>query len=294
MIEVAPEGFQLVNDGRIFTPFVGARPTIMLPGIWGGANWPPSAYDPVRQRLFVCASSVVNGYAGGGDPNLVPPRPGSELFTGGAITFAPVPRAGIIAALDVTTNKVVWRYRADHFYSVCRPLAGLLFVGAPMDSHRARPTPASTLAFQTGSACTRAEHVRYRQTYVCYSGSALLGSPRGDSVWLFFARWKRCAGAVGAPSLNLAHAPCEAATATTTRARDANLDAQQLYTHPSLSGCEACNGGTVSEPRWSVSGSRRHVERLRRPQHMRPQRDVKPGEVRLRKPTSFNTGRQPR
>src|SRR5688572_24431894 len=106
LIEVAPEGYQLVNDGRIFTPFVRARPPIMLPGIWGGANWPPSAYDPATQRLFVCASSVVNGYAGGGDPNLVPPGNGAgALFTGGNVTFAPVPRSGIVAALDVTTNQ---------------------------------------------------------------------------------------------------------------------------------------------------------------------------------------------
>src|SRR3954453_20700396 len=52
-IEIAPEGFQLVNDGRIFTPFAGKDPTILIPGIWGGANWPPSAYDPIQQKLFV-------------------------------------------------------------------------------------------------------------------------------------------------------------------------------------------------------------------------------------------------
>ena len=56
LIEIAPEGHALVNDGRIFTPFVGDDPTIVAPGIWGGANWPPSAYDPgaaaaVRLRL---------------------------------------------------------------------------------------------------------------------------------------------------------------------------------------------------------------------------------------------------
>ena len=43
LIEIAPEGHALVNDGRIFTPFVGASPTIVAPGIWGGASWPPSS-----------------------------------------------------------------------------------------------------------------------------------------------------------------------------------------------------------------------------------------------------------
>ena len=73
LIEIAPEGHALVNDGRIFTPFVGNDPTIVAPGIWGGASWPPSAYDPVQQRLFVCASSVINGFTGGGDPKFVAP-----------------------------------------------------------------------------------------------------------------------------------------------------------------------------------------------------------------------------
>ena len=65
-IEMAPEGHTLVNDGRIFTPFVGKDPTIVAPGIWGGASWPPSSYDPVQQRLYVCASSVINGYTSNG------------------------------------------------------------------------------------------------------------------------------------------------------------------------------------------------------------------------------------
>ena len=71
LIEIAPEGHALVNDGRIFTPFVGKDPTLVAPGIWGGASWPPSAYDPVQQRLFVCASSVINGFTGGGDAKFV-------------------------------------------------------------------------------------------------------------------------------------------------------------------------------------------------------------------------------
>src|SRR5580704_2635620 len=73
LIPIAPEGSALVNDGRIFTPFVGKDATIVAPGIWGGASWPPSAYDPVQQRMFVCASSVINGYTGGGDAQFAGP-----------------------------------------------------------------------------------------------------------------------------------------------------------------------------------------------------------------------------
>src|SRR5688572_10462234 len=194
LIEVAPEGYQLVNDGRIFTPFVGSKPTIMLPGIWGGANWPPSAYDPARQRLFVCASSVVNGYAGGGDPNLVPPgNAAGALFTGGNITFAPVPRSGIVAALDVTTNTIVWRFRwADQCYSGLLATGGnLLFVGRADGRLTALDSTTGTQLweFQTGAgmhAPVSTFERNGKQYVIAYSaGSALIGSARGDSVWLF-------------------------------------------------------------------------------------------------------------
>ena len=241
LLEVAPEGYQLVNDGRIFTPFVGSQPTIMLPGIWGGANWPPSAYDPIRQRLFVCASSVVNGYAGGGDPNLVPPRPGAELFTGGATTFAPVPRSGIIAALDVTTNKIAWRYRwSDQCYSGLLATGGsLLFVGradgrlTALDS----TTGQQLWEFQTGAGMhapvSTFEH-KGKQYVLAYSaGSALLGSPRGDSVWLFGLDGTLPPAQLGSPVSRFA------AAADTRAIADANLvRGKELYTQA----CVVCHG----------------------------------------------------
>jgi quinohemoprotein ethanol dehydrogenase len=128
-IEMAPEGHTLVNDGRIFTPFVGTNPTIVAPGIWGGASWPPSSYDPAQQRLYVCASSVINGFTGGGTA-FAPPVNGNS-FLGGATTFTRVARTGVIAALDVTTNTLAWRYQwPEQCYSGTMATAGgLLFVG---------------------------------------------------------------------------------------------------------------------------------------------------------------------
>jgi alcohol dehydrogenase (cytochrome c) len=255
LIEVAPEGYQLVNDGRIFTPFVGAKPTIMLPGIWGGANWPPSAYDPTRQRLFVCASSVVNGYAGGGDPNLVPPGNGlGALFTGGAVTFAPVPRSGIIAALDVTTNKVAWRYRwSDQCYSGLLATGGsLLFVGRADGRLTALDSTTGTQLweFQTGAGMhapvSTFEH-KGKQYLIAYSaGSALLGSARGDSVWLFALDGRLPPATAGTPVSRLEGAanpaPAAAAAARTAdapRIADANLArGKQLYDQA----CVICHG----------------------------------------------------
>ena len=191
-IEIAPEGHTLVNDGRIFTPFVGKDPTIVAPGIWGGASWPPSSYDPVQQRLFVCASSVINGYTGGGDPKVSPPVNGNS-FLGGATTFTRVARTGIIAALDVTTNTLAWRYQwPEQCYSGTLATAGgLLFVGrndgrlTALDS----ATGKQLWEFQTGAGMhapvSTFEH-KGKQYVLAYSaGAALLGSARGDSVWLF-------------------------------------------------------------------------------------------------------------
>src|SRR5690606_7025253 len=55
-IPIAPEGVRLVNQGRIFTPFWTDAPVLIKPGVAGGANWPPSSYDPETGHLYVCAS----------------------------------------------------------------------------------------------------------------------------------------------------------------------------------------------------------------------------------------------
>jgi alcohol dehydrogenase (cytochrome c) len=191
-IEIAPEGHALVNDGRIFTPFVGENPTIVAPGIWGGASWPPSSYDPVQQRLFVCASSVINGFTGGGEAKFAPPKDGVS-YLGGATVFTRAARTGIIAALDVTTNKLAWRYQwPEQCYSGTMATAGgLLFVGrsdgrlTALDSS----TGKQLWEFQTGAGMhapvSTFDH-KGKQYVLAYSGgSALIGSPRGDSVWLF-------------------------------------------------------------------------------------------------------------
>jgi quinohemoprotein ethanol dehydrogenase len=192
IIDIAPEGQDLVNGGRIFTPFVGEDPTIVKPGIWGGASWPPSAYDPVAETLFVCASSVVAAYAGGGEPTFVAPGQG-ERYLGGRTAGTRLPRSGILAALDARTNRLVWRYRwPDQCYSgVLATAGGVLFVGR--SDGRLTAVAAATgkqlWEFQTGAGMNAAvstfEH-RGKQYVIAYSaGNALIGSARGDSVWLF-------------------------------------------------------------------------------------------------------------
>jgi len=222
-IEIAPEGLDLVNDGRIFTPFVGEDPTIVKPGIWGGASWPPSAFDPDAQTLFVCASSVIGAYTGGGDPTFVAPGPG-ERYLGGATAFARVTRSGILAAMDMTNNRLVWRYRwPEQCYSGTLATAGgLLFVGrndgrlTAVDS----ATGKQLWEFQTGAGmhapASTFMHAG-RQYLIAYSaGNALIGSARGDSVWLFGLEGTLSPAEPGTPvsRLTAVPAPVENAAAT--------------------------------------------------------------------------------
>src|SRR5688572_6841211 len=245
-IEIAPEGHALVNDGRIFTPFVGKDPTLVAPGIWGGASWPPSSYDPVQQRLFVCASSVINGYTGGGDAKFATPADGAA-YLGGATTFTRVARTGIIAALDVTTNKLAWRYQwPEQCYSGTLATAGgLLFVGrsdgrlTALDS----VTGKQLWEFQTGAGMhapvSTFEHKGKQYVLAFSAGSALIGSARGDSVWLFGLDGTLPPVPPGTPVSRQAvdvgagvnRPAVAAATTASPRASDANLvEGKRLFT----------------------------------------------------------------
>ena len=252
-IEIAPEGLDLVNDGRIFTPFVGEDPTIVKPGIWGGASWPPSAFDPKAQTLFVCASSVGGAYTGGGDPNFVAPGQG-DRYLGGATAFARVTRTGILAAMDMTNNRLVWRYRwPEQCYSgVLATAGGLLFVGrndgrlTAVDS----ATGKQLWEFQTGAGMNAPVSTFLhagKQYVLAYSaGNALIGSARGDSVWLFGVEGTVPPVEPGAPvsRLTAVPAPGANAAATVAAASAAALGAGDLASGAELyeQACVVCHG----------------------------------------------------
>ena len=63
-IDIAPEGYTLVNQGRIFTPF-WTEGAVAKPSPLGGTNWQPTAYDPTTATLYVCASDKIQVFTGG-------------------------------------------------------------------------------------------------------------------------------------------------------------------------------------------------------------------------------------
>jgi PQQ-dependent dehydrogenase (methanol/ethanol family) len=189
-IDVAPEGFTLVNEGRIFTPFWAAG-VIAKPAPRGGANWAPSSYDPNTNEYYVCAVDAPNYFKGGEEDEKFPNS--GERYLGSAFGGMPIGANGIFAALDMKTNRLIWQQRwKDTCYSGSVATAGgIVFVGRNDGRFTAlnSSTGQRLWEFQTGAGVNAPPSVFEYQgdEYVAvYSGGSLFaGTPRGDSIFLF-------------------------------------------------------------------------------------------------------------
>ena len=191
-VDIVPQGYPpLVNQGRIFTPF-WMEGTVVMPGPFGGANWPPSAYDPQSGTLYVCANERPGFFRGGEMENDIPEMPG-DSYVGGFFGNVPFPNHGILAAMDMHTNTIVWRQRWQQFCygGVLATAGGLLFAGQSDGRLMALDSSDGSVMweFQTGAGLNAPvssfEH-NGEQHIVAYSaGNLFAGSPRGDSLWLF-------------------------------------------------------------------------------------------------------------
>jgi len=191
-IDIVPEGFELVNNGRIFTPFWD-KPVIVKPLGTGGANWPPSSYDPETNLFYVCANDGAAAYStreGGVEWEM--PKPGTRYF-GGEYTRSGAQRRGIFAAVDLKTNRLAWRQQwADMCYAgsiVTR--GGLVFIGRTDGRLTALDKANGKLLweFETDAGLhapvTTFERNGKQYVVALSAGSFFPGTKRGDSVWLF-------------------------------------------------------------------------------------------------------------
>jgi alcohol dehydrogenase (cytochrome c) len=191
-IDIAPEGFQLVNEGRIFTPYWD-EPVVFKPGAIGGANWPPSSYDPQSGTYFVCANDAYQSLVYSSPVNNESPVPGEERIGGALASAVDLPAFGILAALDVRTNRLVWQQHwSDGCYSGSAvTAAGLLFIGRSDGRFTAvdAGNGAKLWEFQTGAGVNAPpaifEHDGTQYVAVYSAGNLFARSPKGDSVWLF-------------------------------------------------------------------------------------------------------------
>lgn len=187
-IDVAPGGFKLINEGRIFTPFWDES-VVAKPGALGGMNWPPSSYDPATQTMYLCASDQMQIYKA---EDVGEFEKGKQFLAGG-FNFTRIPSTGYFAALDLKTNRIIWRQQwSDICYSGSSVTAGgLVFVGRNDGRFMALDSSDGSWLwqFQTGAGVNAPSSIfeyKDRQYVVVYSaGNLFARSPKGDSVWLF-------------------------------------------------------------------------------------------------------------
>ena len=190
-IDIAPEGYRLINHGRIFTPFWSEETVIAKPAISGGSNWPPSSYDPRSGYLYVCAEDTIGAFQAEDISDERPPE--GEQYAAGIFGSTSMPSLGIFAAMDMHTNKIAWRkHWSDPCYSGSATTAGgLVFVGrsdgrlTALDSSNG----AQLWEFQTGAGMNSPvsifEHDGTQYVAAYSAGNLFAGSAKGDSVWLF-------------------------------------------------------------------------------------------------------------
>lgn len=187
-IDIPPAGFRLLNEGRIFTPYWD-KAVVAKPSPWGGTNWPPSSYDPRQGFLFVCANDQMGRFMVGPSQE---PKPGTP-YTQGLFGFSDIPRTGVFAAVDMRSNKIVWRQRwKDSCYSGSAATAGdLVFTGRNDGRFVALDSRNGDVLweFQTGAGVNATASVFQYQGHqkiaIISAGNNFAGSPAGDSLWLF-------------------------------------------------------------------------------------------------------------
>ncbi len=168
-MEVAPEGFELVNRGGVFTPY------------WTTTSWRSRASAAARtgrraqstskQATSMSARPMARAHFGPGKSATALP-PAGEFYIGGNFGTNPMPLFGVFAALDLQTNKLVWQ---QHWPERClsgsvTTAGGLVFVGrndgrlTALDS----ATGAKRLGVSNRSGRQRTgERLRARRTPVC-------------------------------------------------------------------------------------------------------------------------------
>jgi alcohol dehydrogenase (cytochrome c) len=132
-----------VPQKKMFLPPT-AEGILSAPGAAGGANWPPSAYSPLTNLLYVIALDwpfIVSR-------RTVPVPAKGEINIGGGQRPEEKPQ-GVLSAISPATGKIAWQVKTDPLWSGELVTAGgILFAGDSNGRFRAydgtfQPMPAS-------------------------------------------------------------------------------------------------------------------------------------------------------
>lgn len=175
--------------GNIFTPFWDV-PITLKPGPQGGANWPPSAYNPDTELFYVLGNDTYFSFS----------REDEDAWEEGSMYIGSImqpvsdaPQRGTVTALDVKTNKIVWQKNWDTvaYSGVLTTKGNLVFVGH--NDGRLIAFNAKTgdeLWSYKMDAGANAPSISYEidgEQYISIyaAGNALAGTKHGDKVYTF-------------------------------------------------------------------------------------------------------------
>jgi mono/diheme cytochrome c family protein len=155
-----------------------------------GINFPPMSYDVDEHLLYVCANDTI-GVVNRTGEEFVRPAQGKTYIAGGWGRVN-IPRRGIVAALDVTTQKIKWRRQWPEPCNsgTVNTAGGLLFVGRldgrimALDKRNGGALWEWQLDAPVTAPVTTFEHKGEQLVAVYAAGGYFSGSFRGDGVWL--------------------------------------------------------------------------------------------------------------
>jgi alcohol dehydrogenase (cytochrome c) len=188
-VDIAPEGFDLVNGGKIFTPYWD-KPVVYRPQM--AVNWPPSSYDPATNMFFVCG--IDNLAISATDPRpLEKPRFQGMWMGTGPLPFPQVARRGVFGAYDLKTNRLVWNqaWPEQCFSGSINTAGGLVFVGRSdgrfmaLDKTNGHKVWEFLTDAGVNATASTFEHKGHQYIAVMSAGTLFGTGKRGDSVWLF-------------------------------------------------------------------------------------------------------------
>ncbi|SDN70225.1 alcohol dehydrogenase (cytochrome c) [Psychrobacillus sp. OK028] len=226
--------------GDIFTPFWDV-PITLKPGTFGGANWPPSAYNPDTEYYYVLGA---DNYFSFERRELTEFQEG-DMYLGSI--FGPVldaPARGTVTAIDVKTNKIAWQHNWDSIaYSGVLTTAGnLVFVGhndGRLIAYNAKTGDQvweymMDAGANAPSVTYEIDGEQYLSIYA--AGNSLAGSKHGDKIYTFKIGGTLPEGQVIDASMKVEDKPKEEATAgETVSVADVGLEEYR-------NSCIACHG----------------------------------------------------
>jgi alcohol dehydrogenase (cytochrome c) len=188
-IDIAPEGWTLPHGGMTFTPYAEEQ-VLWKPS--AGSNHYPSSYDPNSHLMFICANDSIGGAGSDAEPEVFV---AGEQYVSGSFARAGIAGRGILAAVDLRTNRLAWRQQLTDRCSgpTAATAGGLVFFGR--NDGRMTALDSSTgmrlWAFQTDAAVAAPPSVfewdGVQYVAVLIGGNAVDGveSDGEDGVWLF-------------------------------------------------------------------------------------------------------------